>query len=124
MSDRHDTDDSSERAGFASSREYFEATVAFLETTETAGFEHGDLEERLETRARELFRRLFQDHPAPRGVLTYPPRSGEGKEVPSLGPMAYLDSKEEGDSSMPLSRLSCPGVWGEETVDPRDMAKA
>ena len=25
---------------------------------------------------------------------------------------------------MPLSRLSCPGVWGEETVDPRDMTKA
>ena len=24
---------------------------------------------------------------------------------------------------MPLNRLSCPGVWGEESVDPRDMAK-
>jgi transposase len=31
---------------------------------------------------------------APRGALTYPPRSGEGLEVTSLGPMAYLVSKE------------------------------
>ncbi len=31
---------------------------------------------------------------APRGALTYPPRSGEGLEVTSLGPMAYLASKE------------------------------
>ena len=30
----------------------------------------------------------------------------------SLGPMADPDSKEKGDSSMPLSRLSCPGVRG------------
>ena len=61
---------------------------------------------------------------APRGALTYPPRSGEGLEVTSLGPMADLDSKGEGDNSMPLNRLSCPGVWGGESVDPRDMAKA
>jgi hypothetical protein len=31
---------------------------------------------------------------APRGALTYPPRSGEGLEVISLGPMVYLASKE------------------------------
>jgi hypothetical protein len=54
----------------------------------------------------------------------YPPRSGEGLEVISLGPMAYLDSKDERDNSMPLNRLSCPGVWDEELVGPRDMAKA
>jgi hypothetical protein len=48
--------------GFASSRDYFEATVAFLEAEDTSGFEHGDLEEHLEERSRELFRRLFQDH--------------------------------------------------------------
>ena len=34
-------------------------------------------------------------------------------EVISLGPMAYLDSKDEGGNSMPLNRLSCPGVWDE-----------
>jgi len=31
---------------------------------------------------------------APRGALTYPPHSGEGLEVISLGSMADLDSKE------------------------------
>jgi len=61
---------------------------------------------------------------APRGALTYPPHSGEGLEVVSLGPMVYLASKEKGDNSMPLSRLSCPGVWDEEAADPRDTAKA
>ncbi len=61
---------------------------------------------------------------APRGARTYPPYSGEGMEVISLGPMAYLDSKDEGDNSMPLNRLSCPGVWGEGPRGPRDMAKA
>ena len=61
---------------------------------------------------------------APRGALTYPPRSGEGLEVSSLGPMVDPDSKENGENSMPLNRLSCSGVWGEETTDPRDMAKA
>ena len=38
---------------------------------------------------------------APRGALTYPLLSGEGLEVISLGPMADLDSKDEGDNSMP-----------------------
>ena len=31
---------------------------------------------------------------APRGALTYPPLSGDGLEVISLGRMAYLASKE------------------------------
>jgi hypothetical protein len=35
------------------------------------------------------------EHSAPRGALTYPPRSGEGLEVISLGSMADLDSKEK-----------------------------
>ena len=61
---------------------------------------------------------------APRGALTYPPLSGEGLEVTSLGPMVYPASKEYGDNSMPLNRLSCLGVWGGESADPRDMAKA
>jgi hypothetical protein len=44
--------------------------------------------------------------------------------VISLGPMVYLDSKEKGDNSMPLNRLSCPGVRGEEPAGPHDTAKA
>ena len=37
----------------------------------------------------------------------------------SLGLVAYLASKEKGDSSMPLrTRLSCPGVWGEGPEGP------
>jgi hypothetical protein len=48
----------------------------------------------------ELYRQMFNP-PAPRGALSYSPHSGEGLEVTSLGPMAYLDSKEKGDSSMP-----------------------
>jgi hypothetical protein len=47
---------------FASSRQCFEAILAFLEGEEASGFEHGELEEHLEQRSRELFRRLFQDH--------------------------------------------------------------
>ena len=43
----------------------------------------------------------FADLSAPRGAPMYPPRSGEGLEVISLGPMADLDSKDEGDNSMP-----------------------
>jgi conjugative relaxase-like TrwC/TraI family protein len=34
-------------------------------------------------------------HAAPRGALSYPPRSGERLEVTSLGPMAHRTSKEE-----------------------------
>jgi transposase len=68
--------------------------------------------------------RPFRDLTAPRGALLYLPRSGEGLEVISLGPMADLDSKEKRDNSMPLNRLSCPGVRGEGPAGPRDMAKA
>ncbi|WP_204288890.1 transposase [Microbispora amethystogenes] len=41
-----------------------------------------------------------------------------------LGPMAYLDPKGEGDSSMSLKRRPCSGVGGGASWDPRDMAKA
>src|SRR5450755_5025334 len=41
-----------------------------------------------------------------------------------LGPMAYPDLKGERDSSMPGKRRSSPGVRGEVSRDPRDMAKA
>jgi hypothetical protein len=47
---------------FASSRQCFEAIIGFLDGEGASGFEHGELEEHLEQRSRELFRRLFQDH--------------------------------------------------------------
>jgi hypothetical protein len=49
---------------------------------------------------------------APRGARTYPPLSGEGSEVISLGPMAYLDSKEKGDNSMPSKPFVVPRRTG------------
>lgn len=48
--------------GFASSRQSFESVVAFLESEEASGLDHGELEEHLEQASREMFRRLFQDH--------------------------------------------------------------
>ena len=41
-----------------------------------------------------------------------------------LGLMAYPDLKSERDSSLPGKRRSCPGVRGEASRGPRDMAKA
>ena len=61
---------------------------------------------------------------APRGALLYPRRSGERSEGSSLGPMAYLDPKGEGDNSMPGNRRPGPGVRDGALGDPRDMAKA
>ena len=60
---------------------------------------------------------------APRGALLYPLLSREGFGGRSLGLMAYLDPKGEGDKSMPGNRRSCLGVGG-ASGDPRDMAKA
>jgi len=50
--------------------------------------------------------------PAPRGSLIYPPRSGVGLEVISQGAMADLDSKEEGDNSMPSEPALVPRRMG------------
>jgi len=61
---------------------------------------------------------------APRGAPLYPPLSGERLEEISLGPMAYLDAKEKGDSSMLGNRRPSSGIWGGVPGDPRDMAKA
>ena len=55
---------------------------------------------------------LFADLSAPRGALTYPLRSREGLEVISLGPMAYLASKEKGDNSMPSKPSLVPRRTG------------
>ncbi len=41
-----------------------------------------------------------------------------------LGPMAYPDPRGERNKSMPGNRRSSPGVRGDASWDPRDMAKA
>ena len=55
---------------------------------------------------------------APRGALIYPPCSGEGLEVISLGSMAYLDSKDEGDNSMPFEPSLVPRRTGRGDGEP------
>lgn len=47
---------------FSSSEEYFSTVVSFLGGPEAAAMEHGELEACLESHARELFRRLSQEH--------------------------------------------------------------
>lgn len=50
-------------AGFgADSRECFEQVLAWLEGNECATLAHGELEDELECRGRELLRRMLQDH--------------------------------------------------------------
>jgi hypothetical protein len=47
---------------------------------------------------------------APRGASLYPQRSWEELEGRFLGPMAYLDAKARGNSSLPEKQRSCSGV--------------
>lgn len=47
---------------FAGSRELFETLRGFLDGAAAAALSHGDLEDQLDTRGRELLRQLFQDH--------------------------------------------------------------
>jgi hypothetical protein len=47
---------------------------------------------------------------APRGASLYPQLSWDGLGGRSLGLMAYLDSEDEGDKSMPVNQRSCSGV--------------
>jgi hypothetical protein len=49
-------------AGFARSRDRFATILVWLEGDEAAGFDHAELECRLEVDGRELLRQLFQDH--------------------------------------------------------------
>ena len=46
---------------FAESRECFRELEGWLASEDAAGLQHGELEEQLEVRGRELLRRLFQD---------------------------------------------------------------
>ncbi len=52
----------------ASSRGCFEQVLAWLEGNESAMLSHGELEEQLECRGRELLRRLLQDHLSLRAI--------------------------------------------------------
>ena len=61
---------------------------------------------------------------APRGALLYPRCSREELEGGFLGPMAYPDPEGERNNRMSGKRRSCPGVRGEASRDPCDMAKA
>ena len=61
---------------------------------------------------------------APRGALSYPRRSREELEGMFLGLMAYPDPKGERNNRMPGKRRSRPGVRGEASRGPREMAKA
>src|SRR6266702_3508610 len=46
---------------FAESRKCFGELEDWMASAEAAGLQHGELEEQLEVRGRELLRRLFQD---------------------------------------------------------------
>lgn len=50
-----------EGTAFARSREYYAEIEGWLAGEEAAGLQHGELEEQLDVRGRELLRRLFQD---------------------------------------------------------------
>ena len=84
------------------------------------------------TEATQLDRALATTNPAaftpdldaPRGASSYPQHSWEELGGRFLDLMADLESKDEGNSSLPEKQRSCPGVWGEVLRDPRDMAKA
>jgi hypothetical protein len=54
--------ESSATAGFAGSRERFDTVLGWLQSAEAATLEHAELAAHLPADARELFRRLYQDH--------------------------------------------------------------
>jgi hypothetical protein len=49
-------------AAFSGSRDRFETVLSWLEGEHAGGLSHGELEERLQAEARELFRHMLQDH--------------------------------------------------------------
>ena len=53
---------------------------------------------------------MSYDLHAPRGALLYPQRSWEELEGRFLGPMAYLDAKARGNSSLPEKQWLWSGV--------------
>jgi hypothetical protein len=61
---------------------------------------------------------------APRGALLYPRRSREELGGGSLGLMAYLELKSDGNNRLPTKRRSSSGVRADAPRDPCDKAKA
>lgn len=49
-------------AAFAGSRDRFEKVLSWLESGQAVGLSHGELEDRLQVDARELFRQMLQEH--------------------------------------------------------------
>jgi len=54
--------DTTPPAVFSGSQDCFESVLARLENEQAGALSHGELEERLQVDARELFRQLMQDH--------------------------------------------------------------
>src|SRR5260370_1464873 len=79
---------------FAESRKRFGELEDWLASPEAAGLQHGELEEQLDVRGRELLRRLFQDRldltaareerrrGVDRGDGVVRPRAGKGRGPP------------------------------------------
>jgi hypothetical protein len=62
---------------FAESRRCFGELEDWMASEEAAGLQHGELEEQLDVRGRELLRGLFQDRPRGRNAgMTWPGRTG------------------------------------------------
>jgi hypothetical protein len=77
------------------------------------GFTVADLAAKVNANTGEhayTLRQAAYDLHAPRGALLYPQHSWEELEGRFLGPMAYLDAKARGDSSLPAKQRSCSGV--------------
>ncbi|MGI8653073.1 MAG: hypothetical protein ACR2I7_09790 [Geodermatophilaceae bacterium] len=53
---------------FAQSQECFGETLGWLEGSDAAALSHGELEDQLDRRGRELLRRMYQDHLSLRGM--------------------------------------------------------
>lgn len=66
---------------------------------------------------------VYYFYRAARRPVVSPAQPG-GTRRESLGLMADRDPRGERDNRMPGNRLSCPGVRGEASWDPCDMAKA
>ena len=97
------------RLSNASTRATVAVTCGPSGAAASGGRDKGEAEQKLLDKVLEDYPRVFtrqriwimdRNFRAPRGALVYRPRSGHGLEQVSVGPMAYLDPKGEGDNSM------------------------
>jgi hypothetical protein len=82
-------------------------------TAAPGGFTVADLAAKVHTitgNTTYTVRHAAYDLHAPRGALLYPQRSWEELEGRFLGPMAYLDAKARGNSSLPEKQWLWSGV--------------